>query len=257
MGKVRVFDGTNWRDASDVRVFDGTNWQEASRVLVFNGTSWVEAWVKSDPITRSFYPQWSWAYHGPPHTGGGITATGSDANGAKFTSPGYALYGLSDGDILQGNWSNNAYDVGSLGLQTGLIGFEDKPANEDGITLQTHLATRPNITSATLRLTSKSTYTDSVKVAIGTFSDPGSAPATFLHTDTDKELLRPSNIWDDDDTFTLTLTSTVYDKLETQMGIALHTTDHNESANTSRGVWEGYLASTARRPLLTVTMDYL
>lgn len=248
---MHVRDAGVWKDvrADGLYVRDAGTWKQVKEGYVRDAGTWKSFHVQSDPLTvTNLTADWSWAFHGPKTTDAWITGAGSDANGQPFSSAGYALYGLTDGDVLHGNWSNNAYDVGSLGLQTGLIGFRD--------IIKPYLDVRPVITACTFEITARTTYTDSVNIYLGTFPDSGTQPATFVHTDTDKYLQVGTDPFTDSETNQLVLNSTMRSKLATQYGIALHAT-HNVSPNVTRGGWRGVNAGATAPKIVSITFDYV
>lgn len=59
MSILKRWNGSSWvtvPDGTAVKYWNGSSWQIPSAVRYWNGSSWQPAWLKTDPVTRSYYP---------------------------------------------------------------------------------------------------------------------------------------------------------------------------------------------------------
>lgn len=45
------YDGTTWRESTEVWFYDGTTWREATEGWIYTGTTWQQWWSTTDPAT--------------------------------------------------------------------------------------------------------------------------------------------------------------------------------------------------------------
>lgn len=50
-----IYDGTTWREATEVYFYDGTTWQEATEGWVYDGTTWNQWWTIPSAILNTAF----------------------------------------------------------------------------------------------------------------------------------------------------------------------------------------------------------
>ena len=218
-------------------------WRQVQGGWVKHSGTWRKFHTLSDPVTLTFYPNYT-----QPYMYNGSKAVGS------------VLSGVSDNDCVQGYWeTGQTSPAGTWYHVTTLISFHDIAGN---------LAIRPVVKSAVLRMGLKVGYGGtplSSRLVLGGYTTAaGAAPGTFGHTDTAKGLQETSaTIWTGEGQVKeVALNADMLNGIENlgRYGIALHDTTHGASETRkreTRTIWYGASAATNLRPQLEITCDYV
>lgn len=233
-----------WRavETGGLYVRNSGSWKQVEQGWVRNSGSWREFYIRSDPLTLTFAPDWTQTY----------MFNGENAVGS-------ILSGVSNNDVIQGYWdTSQSSPAGTWSHVTGAMSFND---------IAVHKATRPFIKSAVLRMGLKVGYggtpLDS-RLDLGAFTAATSTPSTLAHTDTAKDLQETTaTIWTGEGQVKeVAFNAAMLDQLQSQSryGIALHDTTHGTSETRkrqTRTIWYGASAASNLAPRLTVTFDYV
>lgn len=211
-----------------------------SEAYSFDGTNWDLIWRRSDPVTLTFYPDWSQGYmysNGQPCVG--------------------SVVGVRNNDLLQGYWDiSQGSPAGDWDHTQSVAHFGD---------LAAQLAIRPVIKSASLRLRLAVGYGGDPKntnVMLGYLDSGGSPLGDWNHTDTNKNLQDTGDLFTaNGQVKTIVLNAAMRNALQAgNLGIAFHDTTHSTSEagkRATRAVFDGASAPSSDRPMLTVTLDYV
>lgn len=130
---IRVRWGGSWR-IGDPRVRWGGQWRQVKEIWVHWGGSWRHSYVRSDPISGSFYPDWTNSYS---------YDNGGDEPQWTMDPIGYSLY--------QGDWDTVGHPSGMQ--RTGAFMRWDVSA------MQSYFDGREDVTDIDLRLGVRAQYT--------------------------------------------------------------------------------------------------
>lgn len=135
MSILKRWDGAAWvtvPDGDAVKYWNGSAWVPANGLYYWNGSAWVQAWIKSDPITLTFYPTFT-------------TNIRWDGSEVDYDS------NLTAVDNTKATLGLGRFNGEKPYHYTSLLLF-NADANESPVTIAEALATRPVVKSATLRL---------------------------------------------------------------------------------------------------------
>ena len=170
MSLLKYWNGSSWvlvPDGTAVKYWSGSAWTNPSFVKYWNGSSWVTAWSKSDPVTYHYYPAYT-------------------VNVRAGSTPPVGVYDSG------GSAADNAQADLYIGAFAGSFPYHYQSymsfgASVEGPTIGAALAVRPNVTSASLRLTrtgasGSSPATGTLYTGLWTQSGFNSLPSTSVGT---------------------------------------------------------------------------
>lgn len=252
MPSTRVWNGSSWvtiPNGTKVRYWNGSSWVNPKTVRVWNGSSWVTVWSKADPITRTYYADFS-------------TQIRWNGSSAVYNHSG------SSADSKLSDMYIGRYGGSFPYHYTSVLGFGNSTNN---FSIAQSLAVRPTVKSATLRLyrlSGSGLYSPSGTIRAGAWTQANfrNLPDTLLngtYHDWDPQASRPMSGWITNSAQTFTLNPQhIYD-LNDGKGLMLsevisgYTTSGATTGAYSKfaGVASGQ-NNAGIRPMLTVVYDY-
>jgi hypothetical protein len=232
-----IKEGSTWRqvDPTGAYIKEGSTWRQASEIWIKEGSTWRQVFQKSSPINVWAYPRWTYSY---------LTASPyDDINTGTW---------INNDDLAQHYW--NSYLGGNYIAGVMHFNLSDFGA----------LGGRNVVKSATIRLTANTDYVaDGVQPRIYQNTNvPTTKPATFntgsglsvIYNDGARLGVGVTNQFAIHNVFVQTLVDG-----DTTWGLVVrnNTADSETARRQFRGTWAGLSASTATRPRLDFTVDYV